>query len=277
MRGTAELDTIESVLLDIFHDYPDQQEAIAALQSFYAQTGRSTEFLSRLEDECRQHPENRTAVEYLVEVYASQNQKLQAARVLDAARAAMGNDPDLLYSISHLYEAVDQPQTSEQILAKVIELDPHHAAANNDLGYSWTDQGKNLDRAESMIRIAVDAEPDNESFLDSLGWVLYKRARFDEARVYFEKAIAPATFPDPVVVDHLGDTLYRLNETKIAEDKWNDALKRIETLAAAGAMRDELVKLRLVLIGKIRQADQGKPVTVAPTAGQVEMKEQAKK
>jgi Tfp pilus assembly protein PilF len=126
-----------------------------------------------------------------------------------------------------------------------------------------------------MIRIAVDAEPDNESFLDSLGWVLYKRARFDEAKVYFEKAIAPATFPDPVVVDHLGDTLYRLNETQHAKDRWNESLKRIETLKEIGAMRDELVRLRLVLIGKISQADQGKPVTVAPTAEQAEDKQQA--
>jgi len=170
----------------------------------------------------------------------------------------MGNDPDLLYSIAHLYERVDQLQTTEDILAKVIQIDPHHAAANNDLGYSWTDEGKNLDRAESMIRIAVEAEPDNESFLDSLGWVLYKRARFDQARVYFERAIAPATFPDPVVVDHLGDTLYRLNDGKLAKQRWSEALSRITALAEVGAMRDELSKLRLTLIGKIRQADQDK-------------------
>jgi Tfp pilus assembly protein PilF len=128
-----------------------------------------------------------------------------------------------------------------------------------------------------MIRIAVDAEPDNESFLDSLGWVLYKRAHFDEARVYFERAIAPATFPDPVVLDHLGDTLYRLSDDKLAKARWSEAMTRIGALADAGAMRDELIKLRLVLIGKIRQADQGKPVTVAPTVEPVMKREQAAK
>ena len=156
-------------------------EAIESLQTFYQQIGRLPEFMNRLENECKRDPENRTAVQKLVELYAQEKRESDAARVLDASRAAMGDDPDLLYSIAHLYETIDQPQTTEEILAKVIQISPRHAAANNDLGYSWTDQGKNLDRAESMIRIAVDAEPDNESFLDSLGWVLYKRARFDEA------------------------------------------------------------------------------------------------
>ena len=276
VRGTAALETVEANLLEIFHDYPDQVEAIAALQSFYAQVGRSTEFVSRLQNECQRHPTNRTAVEYLVQVYAAQKLYPEArASARCVSRAAIGDDPDLLYSIAHLYEIIDQPQTTEDILAHVIQIDPRHAAANNDLGYSWTDEGKNLDQAESMIRIAVDAEPDNESFLDSLGWVLYKRARFDEARVYFERAIAPATFPDPVVLDHLGDTLYRLNDDKLAKARWSEAMKRIETLSDIGAMRDELMKLRLVLIGKIRQADQGKPVTVAPTAEAVAKREQA--
>ena len=53
-------------------------------------------------------------------------------------------------------------------------------------------------------------------------------------------------------------------------------MKRIETLVQIGAARDELMKLRLVLIGKIKQAEQGKPVTVAPTAVGVEKQEQAK-
>ena len=122
----------------------------------------------------------------LVDEYIAVKHFPEAIRVLDASRTAMGNDPDLLYWISSQYVSVDQPQTSEDILAKVIALDPRHAAANNDLGYSWADQGKNLDRAESIIRLAVEEEPDNESFLDSLGWVLYKRTKFGEARLVRE-------------------------------------------------------------------------------------------
>ncbi|HEX3355864.1 MAG TPA: tetratricopeptide repeat protein [Tepidisphaeraceae bacterium] len=276
--GLTDFETVEAVLLEIFHDNPDQQEAIDVLATFYKQTGRIPELISRLEIERVRDPANRNIVTNLVDIYAQQKRLAEAIRVLDASRAAMGNDPDLLYSIAGLYEKIDQPQTSEEILAKVIAIDPQHAAANNDLGYSWADQGKNLDRAESMIRIAVDAEPDNESFLDSLGWVLYKRAKFDEAKGYFERAIAPATFPDPVVLDHLGDALYRVNDVKQAEQRWNEAMQRMATLDQFGMLerRSDLVKLRLTLIGKIRQAEQGKPVTVAPTVEQPPSHEQAR-
>src|SRR5204862_8273671 len=142
--------------------------------------------INGLETECQHNPTNRVAVESLVELYVAQKKVDRAVKVLDNVRAAIGDDPDLLYSLAAMYQQVEQPQTTEEILARVIEISPRHAAANNDLGYTWVDEGKNLDRAESMIRIAVDAEPDNESFLDSLGWALYKRAKFAEARGFFE-------------------------------------------------------------------------------------------
>src|SRR5207248_11655112 len=115
----------------------------------------------------------------------------------------------------------------EQLLEQVVQLDPHNAPANNDLGYTWADGGKNLARAEEMIRLAVDAEPDNQSFLESLGWVLYKRAKFAEAVVYFEQAIGPATRPDPVVLDHMGDVLYRLSRSEGAVKQWKRAQERL--------------------------------------------------
>src|SRR5690606_1485912 len=107
----------------------------------------------------------------------------------------------------------------------VVRLDPSHAAASNDLGYSWADEGRRLDEAEALIRIAVEAEPVNHAFLDSLGWVLYKRSKFEEAREYLERAIGEAVRPDPVVVDHLGDTLYQLGHPDQAKAQWQRAME----------------------------------------------------
>jgi Tfp pilus assembly protein PilF len=181
--------------------------------------------------------------------------------VLDAARAAVANDPDLLYYVAHLYTRIGQEDVTEQTLAQVVQIDPNHAAASNDLGYGYADKGKNLDRAEQLIRVAVQAEPDNQSFLDSLGWVLYKRSKFDEARQQLEAAIAPATLPDPVVLDHLGDTLYRLGRTDDAKAQWQRSSQRLED---TDSDRNDLKQLRLELQKKLKQAEDGQPVTVAP-------------
>ena len=152
------------------------------------------------------------------------------------------------------------------MLQHALRANPSFAPAGNDLGYTWADAGKNLDRAESMIRRAVEAEPDNPMFLDSLGWVLYKQGRFDEARRHLEQAASNERGADPVILDHLGDALYRLNLADDAVRRWRDSLSRIA--AAPEGAREQHNALRLQLDQKLRQAEQRQPVSVAPVAGE---------
>ena len=118
---------------------------------------------------------------------------------------------------------IDQKQKSEQVLAEVLRVDPTHAAACNDLGFSWAEQGMNLDEAEILVRRAVESEPQNASFLDSMGWVLYKLGRFQEAKGFLDRAVdgaLPASEVDPVVLDHRGDVQYRLGDRLAAGTDW---------------------------------------------------------
>ena len=85
------------------------------------------------------------------------------------------------YYLSNVYSSLGDIKKAEGELLKVLEANPPPspqllASANNDLGYLWADEGKNLDRAESMIRNAVRFEPNNAAYLDSLGWVLGARS-----------------------------------------------------------------------------------------------------
>ena len=255
----------EQSLLKLFERHGDDSEVLVARRQVYGATGKTNQLIDLLEAERAKRPENRAAVAMLVELYAEQKRTSEATRVLDAAQAAVASDPDLLYYVAHLYGRIGQDDVVEQTLAKVVQLDAKHAAASNDLGYTWADKGKNLDRAEQLIRVAVEAEPDNQSFLDSLGWVLYKRSKFDEAREQFEAAVAPATLPDPVVLDHLGDTLYRLGRAEDAKAQWQRSQQRLTQLQAEGsADGPERRQLRLTLQKKMKQAENGQPVTVAP-------------
>ncbi|MDB5320468.1 MAG: Tetratricopeptide 1 repeat-containing protein [Phycisphaerales bacterium] len=263
MQQGGRTDAAEAELLALFHDQPQSADILRALYTFYSDSRRLEEYITKLEEERKTHPDNREAVEQLVQIYHAQKRPAEALRVLDAARQAVANDPDLLYYIAHVYGRIDQKQTEEQLLEEVIRLDPRNAPASNDLGYGWADEGKRLSEAENLIRIAVEAEPDNQSFLDSLGWVLYKRSKFAEALIYFEKAIGPATRPDPVVLDHMGDVLYRLSHGGEAVKQWKRAQERLDQVDSE---REDLKKLRLQLMQKLHQQETGKPVDVAPTA-----------
>ena len=257
-------DAAESELLALFRDDPDDPLVLGALYRYYNESRRLEEYITRLEEQRKKHPDHREAVEQLVMIYHEHKRLPEALRVLESAREAAAGDPDLLYYLSGVYGRIDQKQTQEQMLGRVVELDPAHPGASNDLGYSWADEGKNLARAEGLIRVAVEAEPDNQSYLDSLGWVLYKRGKFAEALTYFERAIGPAARPDPVVLDHMGDVLYRLSRTSDAVKRWKRADDRLREMGEAARRRDDLKSLGLKLKQKLEQAEKAQPVEVAP-------------
>jgi tetratricopeptide (TPR) repeat protein len=167
--------------------------------------------------------------------------------------------------LSSVYSiAKDQARAVEQ-LQRILQDDPNDATANNDLGYLWADQSKNLDEAERLVRKAldldreprrggaaagVDADGDNAAYVDSLGWVLFRRGQWEAARRELERAAGmDGGTDDPVVWDHLGDVLHRLGRKEEASAAWKKAL----TLYEAGVRRrgdgryDEIKqKLRLL-------------------------------
>ncbi len=100
---------------------------------------------------------------------------------------------DMRFDWAMLCERRGDRDQAEQILTELLKDHPDHPRANNALGYTWADQNRNLDRAYKMIQIAVRAEPDSAPFLDSMGWVLYKLKRYDEAVRWLERAAAAPT------------------------------------------------------------------------------------
>jgi predicted Zn-dependent protease len=251
----------ENMLLKLFADHSDNRDVIVLLVNLGRRTGHLDQFIAQLEQLRHREPGNLAVTEWLAEIYSAQGRTPDAAGVLDDARRSAAADPDLLYALAHLYELVDQKQTEEDVLSQVVALDPGNASASNDLGYTWADQGRNLPRAESLIRVAVAQEPDNQSFLDSMGWVLYKQGRYAEAVAYFQQALGPATQPDPVVLDHFGDVLYRMGRTDDATAQWRRSLAGLDQEPAD---RDDLQALRLSVLKKLSQRKDGKPVSVAP-------------
>ena len=251
----------EAKLLRLFDEDPDDSEVLAGLGAVYDHMGNLDAFTDKLENYRAKHPRDTDVASKLVSVYAERKRPDDARRVLDETRAAVAGDPDLLYTVAQLYTALDDKPNALGVLQEVVRLDPTDAGASNDLGFEWADEGKNLSQAESLIRTAVAAEPDNSSFLDSLGWVLYKRGNYAEAARYLQQAVGPAAFPDPVVLDHLGDTLFRLSQSQAATDAWQRSLKGI---GDGEPDREDLKLLRTTLQQKLKQAADKRPVDLAP-------------
>ena len=254
------------MLKRLFEQSPGDPQTIALLQIADDRAQQSDAFIATLKHQHDNDPGNESVSAALVEALLAEGQTELAVRVIDGARQAAARDADLLYSISGLYARAARQDESEATLQELIEVDPAHPGAMNDLGYSWADEGKNLPRAQELIAGAVAAEPENAAYLDSMGWVLYKRGQFAEAREYLDRALAhsgpnePAGM-DPGMLDHRGDILYRLGEKDAAGADWQkaaDALGHPSTAPpGSGAQREKL-------LAKLKALKSGMAVDVSP-------------
>ncbi len=116
-------------------------------------------------------------------------------------------------------------EKAADLLRKSIALDPANAAeAYNYLGYMWADHNMYLDEAEDMIKRALQIEPDNGSYLDSLGWVEFRKGRFDQALADLLRAAKNMEHEDAVVFEHIGDVYLKLKRVPQALEAWQKAL-----------------------------------------------------
>jgi tetratricopeptide (TPR) repeat protein len=111
---------------------------------------------------------------------------------------------------------------AEADLKKALELQPNQPQVLNYLGYSWIDQGVNLDDGMKLIRKAVEARPDDGYIVDSLGWAYFRIGDYDNAVKNLERAIDLKP-EDPTINDHLGDAYWRIGRTLEARFQWAHA------------------------------------------------------
>jgi Flp pilus assembly protein TadD len=107
---------------------------------------------------------------------------------------------------------------------EVLRLDPNNARALNNLGYSMVERNVKLDEALAIIQKAVDAAPDNSSFLDSLGWAYFKLGRFEEAERYINRALE-GSYKSAAIYEHLGDVYVKQGKRELAVEAWKKALE----------------------------------------------------
>ena len=133
----------------------------------------------------------------------------------------------LLYARGISHERLDNWDESEADFRKALELNPDQPQVLNYLGYSLVEKQGNMDEALDMIERAVAARPDSGYIIDSLGWVLYRLGRYEEAVAPMQKAgeLLPI---DPVVNDHLGDVFWAVGRKLEAEFQWKRALSFID-------------------------------------------------
>ncbi len=135
---------------------------------------------------------------------------------------------------------------AEEWLEQVLDENPEDLGALNDLGYLWADQNKHLELALVMVRQALASDPKNMAYLDSLGWTLFRLARYSEAVIELQAATGGEK-ADAVIYEHLGEALDKNGDAPGAIAAFEHALAGFQPETDADkikALREKLDQLR---------------------------------
>jgi tetratricopeptide (TPR) repeat protein len=159
----------------------------------------------------------------LAEYYAAAQRYADAARVLKGQIARTPDNLNVQFQYGAMLEKQKQFAEAEKVFRQVIAKDPKHGPTLNYLGYMMADRGDRLADALALIKRAVDADPHNGAYIDSLGWAHFKLNQLDLAEKYLKQA-ADQLPRDSAVQAHWGDLLSRRGRNTEAIEAWKRAL-----------------------------------------------------
>jgi len=129
----------------------------------------------------------------------------------------------LFYSSGIALERGKKWKRAEKQFLMALKFVPDNPQVLNYLGYSWVDQGINVDKAMEMIVKAAEQRPNDGYIIDSLGWAFYQIGKYEEAVINLEKAVELTS--DSIIIDHLGDALFYSGRKIEAVFQWKRALE----------------------------------------------------
>ena len=160
--------------------------------------------------------------------------------VLQRAQAAEPDNTDLLYELAMSAERLKQHDLMEQLLRRVMELDPRHHHARNALGYSLADRNVRLGEARELLEAAIELGGHEPALVDSLGWLAFREGQLEQAEELLRRAHKAR--PEVEITVHLAEVLWARGQAEQAQ-----ALLREATLQDAqnDVLRDTRRRLGL--------------------------------
>ena len=217
--------------VDAYRSIPTESDFAWAAQlraaSDLADLDRQDEAIATLRRMADEQPERTDAVTTLGDVFRRDEQYAEAAAAYDIAVERIETVEyrhwRLFYVRGIAFERLGEWPKAEADFKRALELEPDQPLVLNYLGYTWVEQGRNLDEARTMIEKAVELRPDDGYIVDSLGWAAYRLGDFEEAVRQLERAVELVA-GDPIINDHLGDAYWQVGRSHEARFQWRRVL-----------------------------------------------------
>lgn len=201
----------------------------------------------------------------LAQIYEKGKNYAEMGRAIDSAEKLSTSDEEkenLFFMRGAMLEKMKDFDGAEKEFRKVLAANPENSSAMNYLGYMLADRNVRLPEALDLIQKAVNREPNNGAYLDSLGWAYFRTGKLNEAESALLRAIERVPH-DPTVHDHLGDVYQKQGRIKDAVAQWERSLQEWKKSTPSEQDATEIAKVQKKLdSGKVRLARE----TASPAA-----------
>jgi tetratricopeptide (TPR) repeat protein len=186
----------------------------------------------------------------------------EAARKAESFSAEPHDNEVAWLLLGAVYERQKDYEKAEAEFKKVLGVNPKNAQVLNYYGYMLADRGLRLDEAHDLIQRAVDLDPLNGAYLDSLGWVYFKQNKLEDAEAMLRKAVDHEPH-DPTIRSHLGDVLAKEGHLDQAAAEWEKSLNEWHRSLPADLESDKVAEVEKKLNQVKHRVAQKTPATDA--------------
>ncbi len=159
----------------------------------------------------------------LASFYETKEDYEKAVEIVNQGLTKNENNIDLIFRLGVIADKRGDKESSIKYMRRVLEINSDHADSLNYIGYTYAEQGINLDEALTLIKKALELEPDKGHIIDSLGWVYFQKGLYDEALHHLKRSVELLP-EDPTINEHLGDTYMKKEMHKEALEYFKKAL-----------------------------------------------------
>jgi tetratricopeptide (TPR) repeat protein len=226
--------------------FPQDRPLAILRATLLGERGRLEEAIQQLQALLNNTPADREVHLAAAQIYS---QAKHFAEAEAAARKALDLSKKLddqeypHFVLGSIYERQKKYDLAEEQFRQVLTVNPLNAAASNYLGYMLADRGVRLEESIKYIQKALELEPNNGAYMDSLGWAYYKMNRYDLAEPNLLKA-AQKISGDPTIQEHLGHLYLQLGKQHEAQEAWERALKDWPNALSSDFDEEQAAKLQ---------------------------------
>ena len=169
-------------------------------------------------------PESESILYELANYYKLRNEYKKSLKIYEKLIKKFGENNRVIFLYASNLDKVNRWKDAKNLFLKLLKKNPEDTYTLNYISYRLSLRDEELEYALRLIKKALTLDPENGYFLDTIGWVEFKRKNFKNAVFYLEKATS--ILPNSVeVLDHLGDCYFKLGRKNEAIYQWKRALK----------------------------------------------------